>query len=83
LPYELDAARCYKLMNMGTSHAIRPARQNPNALLDTATYCRSHNELDVARCYKYMDFTCNKPDALIRLSHTQRGRKTETVKTEQ
>jgi len=49
LPYELDAARCYKLMNMGTAHAIRPARQTPNALLDTATYCRSHNELDAKR----------------------------------
>src|SRR6218665_2522595 len=33
LPYELDAARCYKLMNMGPSHAIRPARLTPNALL--------------------------------------------------
>jgi len=81
LPFELDAVRCYKLMNMGTSHAIRPARQTPNALLDTATYCCSHNELDAARCYECMDFTCNKPDAPIRLSHTHRD--TETVKTEQ
>src|SRR6218665_587008 len=32
--YELDAARCYKLMNMGTSHAIRPASQTPNPLLE-------------------------------------------------
>src|SRR6218665_2471144 len=32
LPYELDAARCYKLMNMGPSHAIRPARLTPNTL---------------------------------------------------
>jgi len=81
LPYELDAARCYKLMNMGTSHAIRPVRQTPNTLLDTATYCRSNNELDAARCYEYMDFTCNKPDAPIRLFLTHR--ETETVETEQ
>jgi len=74
LPYELDAARCYKLMHMGTSHAIRPARQTPNVLLDTATYCRSHDELDAARFYEYIDFTCNKPDApaRIRLSLTHR-----------
>jgi len=42
LPYELDAVCCYKLMNMGTSHAIRPARRTPNALLNTTTYCRSN-----------------------------------------
>ena len=71
-------------MNMGTSHAIRPASQTPNALLDTATYCRSHYELDAASCYEYMDFTCNKLDDPIRLSLTHKGgRETETVETEQ
>ena len=30
-----------------------------------------------------MDFTCNKPDAPIRLSLTHRKAETETVKTEQ
>jgi len=68
---------------MGTSHTIRPASQTQNPLLDTTTYCRSHYELYTASFYEYMDFTCNKPDAPIRLSHTQRGRETETVKTEQ
>src|SRR6218665_3098813 len=83
LPYELDAARCYKLMNMGTSHAIRPARQTPNALLDTATYFRSHNELDTARCYDYMNIwtshAISRTGPQIRLSVIHR--ETETVKT--
>jgi len=33
LPYELDTACCYKLMNMATSHAIRPARQTQTRCL--------------------------------------------------
>src|SRR6218665_1098645 len=70
---------------MGTSHAIGPTRQTPNALLDTATYCRSHNELD-AKCGAVNIWTSHAISRTLRLgslSDTQRGRYTETVKTEQ
>ena len=70
------AARCYKLRNMGTLHAIRPTRQTPNALLDTATYCRSHNELGAKRAAMniWTSHAISQTLPLGCLSHTERQR---------
>ena len=43
-------------------------------MLDTATYCRSHNELDAARCYDYMNIWTSHAISIYELHMQQAGR---------